>query len=169
MLVQAGDRTMEINRLLLLMTTGGQLPETHFLAEGFDTAPGTNSPIELQIESGGALVVHFRFPDTPQHDQEPGQANLYFAPVPTRFTKAQLGGNSIILQIKGDDAWLPTNFFLFGLDDATGRPEQLVPLVHLPDWPFGFMSTDSSEGIETVTLPLLRDPFVIGGSVFAPI
>lgn len=142
-LVDLGSPNMRIRRLLMLMTTSNR-----------DNA-GTDSPIELQITSGGSLVVDFDIPNTPQDEQEKGQANLYFVPVPTPFTKNSLNDNSIRLRIKGDDAWLPDSFFLFGLDDATGRPEYLVPLVHLRTWPYGWMSTDSSEGEPSVTLSLV--------------
>jgi hypothetical protein len=162
-LVQTGDRTMEIKRLLILMTTGGERGETHFWAHGYNTIPGTDSPIVLQIQREGSLVVDFEFPESPQEDQEPGQANMYFASTPAQFTKADLSDATIALEIKGTDGWLPDSFFLFGLDDREGRPESLVPLVHLSSWPFGFMSTDSSEGVSIVILPLLTEPFILGG------
>lgn len=164
-LVEAGLSTLEINRLLLVMTTDG-VPSGSIFGNFYHPDPahqtdvedaGTDSPINLQIVSGGAPLVNFTFPGTPQQDQEAGQANLYFAPVPAPFTKDSLTGTSITLQINGDDMWLPSSFFLFGLDDASGRPERLVPLVHIPSWPFGFMSTDSSEGVPNVNLPLYQE------------
>lgn len=139
-LVALGDDDMPIRQLLMLMTTAGE-----------DAA--TDAPINLQITSEGQPVVDFDCPDTPQEDQEWGEANLYFAPVIAPFTKHRLAKDAIRLSIKDDDAWLPASFFLFGLDDATGRPEALVPLVHLRTWSLGWLSTDSSEGLSSVTLP----------------
>jgi len=137
-----GTDRMRINRLLMLMSTKK------------DKHAGTNSPIELQVSVGGAIVVDFDIPDTPQQEQERAQANLYFVPVNNPFTKGDLTNNSITLRIKGADMWTPASFFLFGLDDARGRPESMVPLVHEPTWPHGSMSTDSSEGDSSVTLTL---------------
>lgn len=140
-LVGQGGGNMTINRLLLMMTTADQ-----------DNA-GTNDKINLRITTSGGLRVVDFIPDTPQDDQERGQANLYFVPVDTPFTKNSLADNSIRLSTSGTDAWLPAKFFLFGLDDAGGRPEALVPLVNIRTWTLGQMSTDSSEGQPSVTLP----------------
>jgi hypothetical protein len=143
-LVGLGSATRTINRLLVMMTTANS-----------DDA-GTDSTVTLRVTtSGGTEVVDFDFPDTPQEDQETGQANLYLAPVGSGFTKASLAADSIRLSISGTDAWLPDSFFVFGFDDAAGRPEFLVPLVNLRNWPFGWMSTDPNEGRSSVTLPLL--------------
>jgi len=139
-LVGLGNEDMPINRLLMLMTTAEEDAET-------------NSPITLQISSEGSPIVDFDFPDTPQWDQEWGQANLYFVPVISPFTKRGLARDAISLRIRGDDAWLPASFFLIGLDDAKGRPEALVPLVHVRNWTLGWLSTDTSEGVPSVRLP----------------
>jgi len=140
--VALGLSTMPIRRLLVLMTTSNQ------------RNAGTNSTIELQIRSGTNLVVSSRIPDTPQSDQERAQANLYFVSVSAPFTKRSLTDSSMRLSIQGTDAWLPASFFVFGLDDASGRPESMVPLVHFRTWPFRQLSTDSGEGVASVTLPL---------------
>jgi hypothetical protein len=142
-LVGTGSSSMNINRLLLMMTTANS-----------DDA-GTNDKINLTITTTGGEVVDFDIPDTPQDDQERGQANLYFVSVNSPFTRNSLGSNSIRLSTSGTDAWRPASLFLFGLDDAAGRPEALVPLVNLRSWPLAQLSTDSSEGSGSVTLPLL--------------
>ena len=51
---------------------------------------------------------------------------------------------------------MPERLFLFGTDDI-GQPDSVVPLVHLPVWPFGALSEDSSEDSKEgqVTLPLV--------------
>jgi len=144
--VSLGSRDLLINRLFMLMTTSTA------------DESGTDSTLTLRTFTTG-LVVDFEIPpsgDTSQEDLETSQANFYEVPVITPFTKASLA--RIQLEINGDDAWLPRSFFLFGLDDATGRPESLVPLVHLPSWAFGHMSADSSEGLPSVDLPLAPTP-----------
>jgi hypothetical protein len=81
-------------------------------------------------------------------------------PVILPFTRSSLNNGTITLRIKGGmDDWKPLRFFLFGLDDATGRPESIVPLVHLGEWPFGTMSPDTTNGIASVTLPLAVGSF----------
>jgi hypothetical protein len=131
-----------IRRLLMLMLT----------ADGDDT--GTNSPVALRITNREGSILDFEIPDTSQEDQESGQANWYWVPVRTPFFKVDLDDDSIQLVIRGDDAWLPSAFFLFGVDSAEGRPQAMVPLVHIRNWNLGWMSTDSSEGAGTIELPL---------------
>jgi hypothetical protein len=71
--------------------------------------------------------------------------------------KGNLNDQSIQLSINGDDAWLPASLFLFGLDARESETVKLVtPLVHLTEWPFGFLSTDSTEGTASVALPLVN-------------
>jgi hypothetical protein len=145
-LVAMGNADLQINRLLMLMLTSIQIDA------------GTESPISIRITSGGRRVVDFNIPDTPQLDQDRSQANLYFVPVNSPFTRRSLSADSITLRILGDDEWGPAQFFLFGLNDATGRPESLVPLVDIPLWNpllVGPLSTDTDEGKPSVTLPLV--------------
>jgi len=154
-LVAKGNSNMRINRLMLLVMTAG-IPHTGIIATaGFPSE--TDDPIELEIVNDAGIAVKFEIPDTPQQDLERGQTNLYSIPVSVPFTKRSLRSNSIRLRIKGDDAWRPSRLFLFGLDDATGRPESIVPLVHVPEWNLGDLSTDTSEGQEQVTLPLVEE------------
>ena len=133
--------------------------------------PGTESPIGLSINESGTERLNRRFSgDTPQEDLERGQANLYFIPVSVAFTLRSLRNDSIRLPIKGGDAWSPSKLFLFGFDDASGRPKSIVPLVHLPQWDLGQLGTDGGEGREQETLPLVRplqilDTGPIGGTL----
>lgn len=144
--IQLGTATTVIRRLLMLVTTAD-----------VDDA-GTDDDIALQITTiDGRLVVDHVFPDTSQADLERAQANLYYVPVSTPFNRTELNADSIRLSIKGNDAWLPSRLFLFGLsEDETGQPPEFaVPLVHLSAWPLGTLSTDREEGQGSVTLPLL--------------
>ena len=74
-----------------------------------------------------------------------------------------LGGNRAVeLSIEGDenDAWLPKNFFVFGLaaELPNAFSEQVEPLVQVTTWPFGMMSTLAGEGRRRAFLPLLPLP-----------
>lgn len=142
--VERGDRNLQINRLFILLTTAGVA----------DPLRATDSPLEIQIVSEGHLVVLSEIRDTTQDDLEIGGANFYSAPVIAPFRKRDLDNSSITLRIKGLDDWEPESFFVFGLDDASGRPEFLVPLVHLPQWPHGYMEADSTTGVASLNLQL---------------
>lgn len=146
--VQLGDANTVIRRLLMVMTT----------ADVEDA--GTDDDIEFQITTiDGRLVVDHVFPDTSQNDLERAQANFYYVPVSIPFTRAELNAASIRLSILGNDAWLPARLFLFGLsaDEGGQPPEFVVPLVHLPAWPLGTLSTDAEEGEGSVILPLVNN------------
>jgi hypothetical protein len=148
-LVTPGGPTMLIHSLLVAMITAD-----------VDDA-GTDDSIRLRITTvDGRVVLDHLFKDSDQNDQEQGQANIYFVPVPTPFTRAELGGNRAVeLSIEGtkNDAWLPKNFFVFGLSAElpSAFSPQVEPLVQVTTWPFGTMSTDASEGRRSAFLPLL--------------
>ena len=63
---------------------------------------GTDSPIQLRIEVPGGSTTVYDIPDTPQKEQERGQANLYFVPATSPFTWDDLdSGGSMTLRIGG--------------------------------------------------------------------
>lgn len=151
--VMPGGPTMTIRALLVGMITADK-----------DDA-GTDDLLHLRITTmGGVTAVDQDLKDTSQSDQEQGEANIYFIPVDTPFTRSELSDRSIELTIKGNDAWLPKSFFLFGLSEElpTYFSPQVEPLVHLATWPSGFewMSTDADEGRVLNRLPLLPLPAV---------
>lgn len=151
-LVAKGSSRMSIRRLLILLTTKD--------APG---SSGTTNSLEIQIVSNDRLVALSEVRDTAQQDLERGGANFYTLPVIVPFTKRSLNNQSITLRIKGGmDNWRPASFFLFGLNDVAGRPESIVPLVHLPQWPFGIMDPDTTNGIASRTLPLVQESNVTG-------
>ena len=138
-------------RLLFMMTTvDGDDPFVNA-----DT--GTNDAINLTVRNSDSVpVVNFDIPNTSQDEQESGQANMYFVPAVAPFTRNDL--SRISLSIAGEDAWRPDSMFIFGLDgpaQSTERPTFLAPLVHLPNWPFSDLSTNTNEGQPTIQLPLL--------------
>jgi hypothetical protein len=159
-LVAKGGSGIRINRLLILLTTVGTQDSDGAIA---GPPSDTNNVLEVHIVNNDRLVVLSEITDTVQDDLEFGAANFYTMPVIFPFTKSSLNNQSITLRIKGGmDNWLPASFFMFGLDDAEGRPESIVPLVHLPEWPFGFMEPDRTNGIASVTLPLVLENFITG-------
>jgi hypothetical protein len=151
--VTPGGGSMTIRALLVAMLTADE-----------DDA-GTDDLIHLRVTTtDGRVVVNHPFKDTKQDDQEQGQANIYFVPVGTPFTKAELNERSIELRITGGgDKWLPASFFLFGLSEElpTFFSALVEPLVHLATWPFDRMSTNANEGRGSVVLPLLPSSPVI--------
>jgi hypothetical protein len=158
-LVAKGGSRMRINRLLILLTTKGAQEDDSGIFATASPPFGTDNSLEIQIVANDRLIVLSEISDTAQDDLEIGAANFYTMPVILPFTKSSLNNQSITLRIKGGrDNWRPASFFLFGLNDAAGRPESIVPLVHLPEWPFGFMEPDTN-GVASVTLPLaLENP-----------
>jgi hypothetical protein len=154
--VAPGTPDTLIERLLMVMATGptGAVSTTVAHSTTIDlTEPATSSsPIQIQIVRQGNLILQYDVPQTPQGTLY--QANLYVFSVPAPFTRASLQKEAITLSIKGTDAWLPGAFFLFGMTPRSGRPSHVVPLVHIPAWQLGWLSTDSEEGRESLTLPL---------------
>jgi hypothetical protein len=65
------------------------------------------------------------------------------------FTRDRI--KAVTLRNTSRDAWRPANLFLFGF---TSAPTVLIPIVYMPEWNFGFLSTDRTEGDESVSLPL---------------
>ena len=79
--------------------------------------------------------------------------NWYVMDALAPFTRGEVqAGGRIVLSILGDDAWKPHALFIFGLDTASGRPNEVVSLVSLPVWGTRQMSTDPAEGDASVDL-----------------
>jgi hypothetical protein len=145
--VQPGDAFTAVSRLILLLTTADE-----------DDA-GTDDTITLKITDtlDGRVLVDQTITDTVQDDLERAQANFYYVEVNGTIIKTNLDDKSIQLSINGDDAWRPASLFLFGLDALEGETVTFVtPLVHLPEWHLGTLSTDSTEGTSSVALPLVN-------------
>jgi hypothetical protein len=150
-LASTGASDMPIRQLLMLLTTKNE-PEW----------AGSNSQLSLKIVNEGNFIVDFNTIDTPQSDLEEGQANWYFVPVSSIFTKSEFMNGTAYLDILGSDAWKPENFFLFGLNIVDSSPNTIVPLVHISSWSSIFpftpcLSTDPSEGDAGVILPKVPD------------
>jgi hypothetical protein len=149
--VQLGSSLIIIRRMMMLLSTADE------------EDAGTDDLINLKITTiDGRVVVDHDFKDTLQDDLEQGEANFYFVPVDITFNLPELNDESIVLSIKGKDAWLPDRLFLFGLSDAEDKElvEFVVPVVHLPRWNLGTLSKDPDEGRESVPLPLVDTPAI---------
>jgi len=138
-LVSPGNGATVIQRVLLLIYTDA----------GDDVE--TESSIQLQIGASAGVVLHQTITD----NLNPFTARWYMLDVETPFTQGDMAANgSIRLRILGTDAWLPKTVFVFGLDTASGRPNEVVTLASVPEWELGWLSTDPSEGSASVLLPL---------------
>jgi hypothetical protein len=143
-LVGQGSSSTQIRRLLMLVHTGW----------GQDF--GTDDPIELEIAAGGTLVLQHEIHKADQPHLAINSANWFVVDAPVAFTHGDvLGNGSIRLKIHGHDAWRPKVLFLYGLDTSTGRPNEVVHLVSIPEWNLGTLSTDTSEGTPSVILPVV--------------
>jgi hypothetical protein len=139
--VSCGADDRPIHRLLLVLVT-------------FD-APyaGTDDPISLSITTDRGPVVHHVVTDTPQTDLEIDTANIYDIPVNVPFTKGELAASEageMALGIRGSDKWAPKKLFLFGLDEASGQPNHVVPLARMIEP--GPLSLNASEGVPAISL-----------------
>jgi hypothetical protein len=142
-LVGLGSADMPIQRLLLLVST----------ADEGDA--GTEDLVQLEIRGpNGPLFFSKVITDTPQKDLDRGLANWYEFTVSPPFTMHDfnVAQGAITLTMLGEDAWLPSSLFLFGLDTATGRPTKLVPMAAHPVWDKGWLSSDEGEGKPQVRL-----------------
>jgi hypothetical protein len=146
-LVGSGSSTTLIRKVLLLVYTDS----------GSDTQ--TDYPIQLQIAAGGNLVLNQQVKFGAAYEGfvvEQYTANWYFLDVEVPFTRGDIVSNDgIRLSILGTDAWLPKTVFVFGLDTATGRPNEVVSLVSVPEWDLGWLSTDLQEGAPSIVLPVV--------------
>jgi hypothetical protein len=148
--VEPGTSGTIIRRVLLLVHTqwsgGGLFP-------GGDT--GTDSAIQLEVFAGENLVLREEIQDTSQSDLERGTSNWYVMDTLVPFTRGEVqAGGRIVLSILGSDAWKPQTLFVFGLDTASGQPNEIVSLASLPVWGQQWMSKDTSEGEPSVDLPV---------------
>ena len=117
---------------------------------------GTDSPIQLEIIAAGNLVLRQDVPDTPQTDLEGNVNNWYSLNANVPFTRDDvLSSGRITLRILGEDAWLPGQLFLFGLDTAAGRPNEVVSLVSMVGWNLGWLSNEVGEGTPSLDLPVV--------------
>jgi hypothetical protein len=112
---------------------------------------GTNSQIEIIINDQGIDRLRHTFPDTPQEDQEPGQANLYEVNVAANnIVPENLTDSSIRVGIRGDDQWTTGNILVWGERFTGGAVIPLAFETNIPP-----LSTDASEGVSSTPLRLV--------------
>ncbi len=163
-LVGHGSGSLPIRRLFILVRSiaSDRPPEDGgIFGSAVPHGTVTDAPLEIQIVSQGRLVVLFQIRDTPQEDLEFGEANFYTMPVILPFTRAQLEIDSITLRIMGMDDYEPLSLFIFGADQAAGRPTSMVPLVSISNWRqagLGVIDYDPTNGTGAVALPLAALP-----------
>jgi hypothetical protein len=140
--IDAGNSNTVIRRVLLVVHTQWSTEDS-----------GTDSAIQLEVFAGENLVLREEIHDTSQSDLEEATSNWYVMNALVPFTRGEVqAGGRIVLSILGSDAWKPMVLFVFGLDTAIGRPNQVVSLVSRPVWGPRWMSTDTSEGDPSVEL-----------------
>jgi hypothetical protein len=136
-LVSPGSSTTLIQRVMFLCYTG--------------STGGTDKPVQIQITAAGDLVLTQQIIDTLQDDFEEYTGNWHFLNAPVPFTRGDVMSNGgITLTVLGTDAWTPEMVFFYGLDTASGRPNEVVRLVSVTDWTLGSMSSQ----VPPVSLPL---------------
>jgi hypothetical protein len=144
--VGVGNSSTLIRRVLLLV-------HTQWATRGTDT--GTDSAIQLEVFLGENVLLRQEIADTSQPDLQKATSNWYLMDALVPFTRGELQARGrIVLSILGDDAWKPQVLFVFGLDTASGRPNEVVSLSSRPVWGPRWMSADASEGDPSVELPV---------------
>jgi hypothetical protein len=129
-------------------------------------ATGTGSGVTLQAGRPGGMLMHYKFPETPQDDVARGRANFYMTSIPGPFGRADLADGSFVLSIAGRDWWAPVYVGVFGLDASQGQPTVLIPFVHAPTRSLLQMSSDPSEAWESNRLPTAQ---VVAPDFTAPV
>jgi hypothetical protein len=117
-------------------------------------AAGTDDPIVLIVNQDGIDRIHRTFSDSPQHDQQRGQANLYEVDVRDRgILTENLDDSSFRIGIRGPDLWRPRHIFIWGEVPFLTGGMGAVPLAGEFNIDEG-LSTDEAEG--RLSLPLRR-------------
>src|SRR4051794_27198619 len=122
---------------------------------------GTQSRIVLIINDNGREdLLHHTFPDTPQDDQDTGKSNLYeVADVePMNINPGNLNPSSIRVGIRGKNAWVPEDFFVFGEENGSPIPLALARKITKT------LSTDQDRGGGDARLSIPIPPVVLGNS-----
>ena len=127
------------------------------LTRNSPTQASTNNPIVLIVNQRGVDQLHHTFPDTPQDDQERGQANLYEVDVSTKsIVPERLNASSVRMGIRSDDIWLPEHFVVWG-KRLTNKIAPLAIATDLTD----VLSTDVREG--NISIPPSTRQYGRGG------
>jgi hypothetical protein len=152
------DTNARIRQILVVLTTADV------------SEAGTDNEIDLEITFGGG--TKWNQLAVPEKSLKQGKA-FFLLPTTVQFpppgaVPRRNNLDSVVLRISNDDSWLPSSFFLFGFQHTFAEPlpgvspgpppDSIMPLIHIPNWKFGPLSTDRNEGKESVPLPLLPPP-----------
>ncbi|BCW67339.1 hypothetical protein NicSoilB4_21020 [Arthrobacter sp. NicSoilB4] len=133
-----------LKTLWIIHTTAIETPAV--TRPGFPTIPGTGA--NAGTDDKFDLLLNnrrFRFPDLPDPDErEPGKTEEYeFDVQSARVDMDNVSGRYIVIEILGNDAWLPSSIWAIG-EDVNGDSKVLA---HVPKWPVDrYWSRDSREG-----------------------
>jgi hypothetical protein len=127
---------------------------------------GTDDAVDFKLTfAGGKRERSLEFSNLGRGQASFSENNLSFAGEP-QPTKTNL--ESVVLRINGavdnpgslgQDAWLPSSFFLFASSQTFGGlMRSIIPLVYIPRWELGALSVDPSEGQTSIELPLFPTP-----------
>src|SRR5262249_53511308 len=106
--------------------------------------------------AAGNLVLQQAIFDTDQDDLEEYSCNWYpFVPL-FPFTRGDvLSNGGMHISILGSGVWGPESLFVYGLDTAAGRPNEVVDVLSLPEWTLGIVTA------QPTILPLILRSWVV--------
>jgi hypothetical protein len=125
-------------------------------------AAETDEPIVLIInDNGHDDPLHHTFQDTQQDDQERGRSKFYEVPDvgPMNIDPGNLQPSSIRVGIRGEEAWIHEDFFVFGEENGSPIPLALARKITK------ILSTEQSDGEEDdsrLSIPI--PPVILGNS-----
>jgi hypothetical protein len=129
-------------------------------------AAETDEPIVLIInDNGHDDLLHHTFQDTQQDDQERGRSKFYEVPDvgPMNIDPGNLQPSSIHVGIRGEEAWIHEDFFVFGEENGSPIPLALARKITK------ILSTEQSDGEEDDSRLSIPIPPVILGNSTTPI
>jgi hypothetical protein len=161
-MTQFPDKEARVEQILVILTTADK------------KYAGTDNQPVIEITYGGGRELN-SIPIRTLRMNELERAQAFFSlprssfphitpPLP-RWNNLE----KVVLRIDGDEAWLPSSFSMFGFtapyvdphpdsSPLDPRPNSIMPLIHIPNWNFGRLSTEDDEGVPSVSLPLLPIP-----------
>lgn len=112
---------------------------------------GTRSEVRLTVRKADGSVMGIAINE--HGETETGNVHISAPYLNDNIFPGSL--RNLTLSIHGEDAWRPSEVYVFGFSDEYDQQKFLVPLVYIPDWNAAGlpqMSTDKHEGQAEVTL-----------------
>lgn len=156
--VGRGRDATRARRLIVITATDpyGAMFPTAMGPGGEFSDTGTAGPLTFQVGGAGRLLASYRFPPSPQGDQEHGEAAFYVVDLAAPFSRLDLDGGACTLTIESEDWWKPDYFAAFGVDTDVFGPNALIPIVAASAFELRQMSSDPSEGWHSFVLPTAK-------------